>query len=75
MSSSWFKRIKKGITTPTKEKKETPDGLWFKSPKGHVVETSELKKIITSFPLMITTNALGRKNIFKFYSIKQNMMN
>lgn len=27
---SWFKRIKEGITTPTKEKKETPDGLWSK---------------------------------------------
>ncbi|MDR9397755.1 acetyl-CoA carboxylase, carboxyltransferase subunit beta [Salibacter sp.] len=41
---SWFKRIKKGITTPTKDKKETPDGLWFKSPKGHIIETSELEK-------------------------------
>lgn len=41
---SWFKRIKKGITTPTKDKKETPDGLWFKSPKGNIVETSELKE-------------------------------
>lgn len=41
---SWFKRIKKGITTPTKEKKETPDGLWFKSPQGTVIETSELVK-------------------------------
>lgn len=27
---SWFKRIKEGITTSTKEKKETPDGLWHK---------------------------------------------
>jgi acetyl-CoA carboxylase carboxyl transferase subunit beta len=42
--SSWFKRMKKGITTPTKEKKETPDGLWFKTPSGHVVETNELKE-------------------------------
>ena len=25
--SSWFKRIKKGITTTTNEKKETPEGL------------------------------------------------
>jgi len=41
--SSWFKRIKKGITTPTKEKKETPDGIWFKTPAGNVVETNELK--------------------------------
>lgn len=25
---SWFKRIKEGITTSTREKKEAPDGLW-----------------------------------------------
>lgn len=29
---SWFKRIKKGITTSTTEKKETPEGLWYKCP-------------------------------------------
>ncbi|MBL4707520.1 MAG: acetyl-CoA carboxylase carboxyltransferase subunit beta [Flavobacteriales bacterium] len=28
----WFKRIKHGILTPTKEKKETPEGLWYKCP-------------------------------------------
>ena len=27
----WFKRIKGGITTSTKEKKETPEGLWYKN--------------------------------------------
>ena len=30
---SWFKRIKEGITTSTKEKKETPEGLWYKCPE------------------------------------------
>lgn len=29
---SWFKRIKAGITTSTQEKKETPEGLWYKCP-------------------------------------------
>ena len=29
---SWFKRIKGGITTSTNEKKETPEGLWYKCP-------------------------------------------
>ncbi len=28
----WFKRIKHGILTPTEEKKETPEGLWYKCP-------------------------------------------
>ncbi|MBK9737817.1 MAG: acetyl-CoA carboxylase carboxyltransferase subunit beta [Saprospiraceae bacterium] len=27
---SWFKRLKEGIQTATKNKKETPDGLWHK---------------------------------------------
>jgi acetyl-CoA carboxylase carboxyl transferase subunit beta len=30
MSSTWFRRNKKGILTTTEEKKETPDGLWHK---------------------------------------------
>jgi acetyl-CoA carboxylase carboxyl transferase subunit beta len=29
---SWFKRIKSGIQTSTREKKETPEGLWHKCP-------------------------------------------
>ncbi|RZK30972.1 MAG: acetyl-CoA carboxylase carboxyl transferase subunit beta, partial [Hymenobacter sp.] len=27
---AWFKRQEKGIITPTEQKKETPDGLWYK---------------------------------------------
>lgn len=38
----WFKRTRKGITTPTKEKKETPDGLWYKTPSGKIIERDEL---------------------------------
>ncbi len=30
--SSWFKRIKKGILTSTKDKKDAPEGLWTKCP-------------------------------------------
>ncbi len=26
---SWFQRVKEGIVTKTKDKKETPDGLWY----------------------------------------------
>lgn len=36
----WFKRIKEGIITPTKEKKETPEGLWHKCPKCKQVVTA-----------------------------------
>ncbi len=32
-SMSWFKRIKEGILTPTKEKKDVPEGLWYRCPE------------------------------------------
>ena len=35
--AGWFKRIKEGILTPTKEKKETPEGLWYKCPSCNTV--------------------------------------
>ena len=39
---SWFKRSEKGIQTTTEEKKDTPKGLWYKTPTGKIVETHEL---------------------------------
>lgn len=42
--SSWFKRKEKGIQTSTEEKKDTPKGLWYKSPTGKIVESEELAK-------------------------------
>lgn len=39
---SWFTRIKKGITTSTKEKKETREGLWYKCPIcKHILPANE----------------------------------
>jgi len=32
MNTNWFKRIKKGILTSTKDKKDAPEGLWAKCP-------------------------------------------
>ncbi len=37
---SWFRRSEKGIVTPTQQKKEAPDGLWYQCP--------ECKKVIQS---------------------------
>lgn len=42
--SSWFKRIEKGINTPTEAKKDVPKGLWYKTPSGKVVDTEDLKQ-------------------------------
>jgi acetyl-CoA carboxylase carboxyl transferase subunit beta len=42
--STWFRRIRKNILTSTKEKRETPDGLWHKCPsckKTHTVSEME----------------------------------
>jgi acetyl-CoA carboxylase carboxyl transferase subunit beta len=30
---SWFKRTEKGISTPTEEKKDVPEGLWYQCPQ------------------------------------------
>ena len=38
---SWFKRKTKGIQTSTEEKKDIPQGLWYKSPTGKIIETEE----------------------------------
>jgi len=40
----WFKRTEKGIQTSTDEKKDTPKGLWYKSPTGKIVDAEELAK-------------------------------
>lgn len=40
---AWFKRKDAGIKTSTEEKKDTPDGLWYKTPKGNIILTRELK--------------------------------
>ncbi|GAB5476037.1 MAG: acetyl-CoA carboxylase, carboxyltransferase subunit beta [Maribacter sp.] len=42
--TAWFKRTEKGIQTATEEKKDTPRGLWYKSPTGKIVESEELAK-------------------------------
>ncbi|UGU16867.1 acetyl-CoA carboxylase, carboxyltransferase subunit beta [Sinomicrobium kalidii] len=41
---AWFKRKEKGIQTTTEEKKDTPKGLWYKSPTGKIVGAEELEK-------------------------------
>src|SRR5690606_111090 len=43
--SSWFRRIKKGISTKTSEKKEVPEGLWVKCPEcNYICTITELRE-------------------------------
>lgn len=37
----WFKRLKEGITTTTVEKKETPEGLWYKCSSCKKIHTAQ----------------------------------
>ncbi|MBS1570098.1 MAG: acetyl-CoA carboxylase carboxyltransferase subunit beta [Bacteroidetes bacterium] len=37
----WFTRVKEGITTSTEDKKETPEGLWYKCPECSEIVTSD----------------------------------
>ena len=41
---AWFNRKDKGIPTSTKDKKDVPDGLWYKTPNGYIIHMRELKK-------------------------------
>ncbi|MBK9150114.1 MAG: acetyl-CoA carboxylase carboxyltransferase subunit beta [Saprospiraceae bacterium] len=42
---SWFKRLKEGIQTATKNKKEAPDGLWHKCTRcGEMTTVKELRE-------------------------------
>lgn len=43
----WFKRLKDGIQTATKYKKETPDGLWYKCKQCN--EMSIMKEVRTNY--------------------------
>jgi acetyl-CoA carboxylase carboxyl transferase subunit beta len=43
----WFKRLKEGIQTATKYKKEAPDGLWYKC--NACSETSTMKELRENF--------------------------
>jgi acetyl-CoA carboxylase carboxyl transferase subunit beta len=41
----WFQRLRKGITTSTADKKETPEGLWTKCPEcNHIATSNDLKE-------------------------------
>ena len=40
---SWFKRKEKNINTPSTNKKELPDGMWYKTPGGSIIHIRELK--------------------------------
>ncbi len=78
---AWFKRTKKGIQTPTEQKKDVPKGLWYKSPTGKIVDADELEKNFYVSPEDGYHVRIGSKEYFeilfddnKFKELDKNMV-
>lgn len=65
--SSWFKRIKQGISTTTSEKKEAPDGLWHKCP--NCKKTVTVKDLKEHFYVCDKCNYHNRINSAEYFEI------
>ncbi|AUC16214.1 acetyl-CoA carboxylase subunit beta [Tenacibaculum sp. SZ-18] len=64
---AWFKRKDKGIQTPTEEKKDTPKGLWYKTPSGKIIDTDELKRNLYVSPEDGYHVRVGSKEYFELF--------
>ena len=62
---AWFKRKQKGIITPTEAKKDTPKGLWYKTPSGKIINTEELKRNLFVSPEDGYHVRIGSKEYFE----------
>ena len=62
---AWFKRKEKGIITPTEAKKDTPKGLWYKTPSGKIIDTEELKRNLYVSPEDGYHVRIGSKEYFE----------
>lgn len=62
---AWFKRKQKGIITPTEAKKDTPKGLWYKTPSGKIINTEELKQNLFVSPEDGYHVRIGSKEYFE----------
>ncbi|HWV69854.1 acetyl-CoA carboxylase, carboxyltransferase subunit beta [Chitinophaga sp.] len=65
--SSWFKRIKQGISTTTSEKKEAPDGLWHKCP--NCKKTTTVKDLKEHYYVCDKCNYHNRINSAEYFEI------
>ncbi len=67
MSSTWFRRIKKGILTSTNEKKEAPDGIWHKCPECKTTVT--VKDLEDNLYVCTKCNYHNRINAEEYFSM------
>ena len=62
----WFKRLQEGIKTATVNKKEAPEGIWYKCPKCN--ETTTMKEFRENFykcPKCDNHTRIGSREYFK----------
>ncbi len=77
---AWFLRKTKGIQTPTEDKRDAPDGLWYKTPSGKIIHMRELKNNAYVSPEDAYHVRIGSKEYFeilfdnnKFTELNANM--
>jgi acetyl-CoA carboxylase carboxyl transferase subunit beta len=62
---SWFKRLKEGISTATKAKKDVPEGLWFQCKKCKATSTTKaLRENFFKCPKCDYHTPIGSKEYF-----------
>lgn len=70
----WFRRIKKNITTSTKDKKEAPDGLWTKCPTCKLTCTiSDLRENLFVCPRCEHHHRIGSSEYFEILFDDENI--
>lgn len=61
----WFKRVREGISTSTKDKKEIPDGLWWQCPEcKEKVTSKELQEQLSVCPKCNYHERMGSAEYF-----------
>ncbi|NJB85603.1 acetyl-CoA carboxylase carboxyl transferase subunit beta [Lewinella marina] len=61
----WFKRLKDGIQTATRNKKEAPEGLWYKCPRcSETVTRKELRENFYKCPSCNYHERIGSQEYF-----------
>jgi acetyl-CoA carboxylase carboxyl transferase subunit beta len=67
VKTKWYERRRKGITTDTSDKKETPEGLWNKCPICNtILPTSELSDNKYVCPKCTYHHRIGSKEYFEY---------
>lgn len=64
--TTWFRRLKKGITTPSSEKKETPEGLWTKCPEcNYICTVTDLREALFVCPKCSYHHRIGSNEYYE----------